>query len=204
MERQHPTFERDYDGGMSVGFKQLSGAQSRTRAAILAATASVLAGDRTATMPEIAAAARVGRTTLHRYFADREGLVYAATMDAIRVINEIIAAAATEHGPAIDAMRRVVTDLVPVADQIVFLFGDPAMLRNIPPDDGPNHEPVLKLIKRGQKEGAFDSQLSPEWIELALYALTYRACRDSGTGPIPRHTVVGSVIRIFEHGVTPR
>ena len=75
-------------------------------------------------------------------------------------------------------------------------------LASSPDIPGRFNEPVLKLIKRGQKEGAFDSQLSPEWIELALDALTFRACRDSGTGPIPRHTVVGSVIRIFEHGVT--
>lgn len=155
-------------------------------------------------MPEIAEAAGVGRTTLHRYFADREGLIYAATTDAIRVVNEIFTDAGTDHGPAIDAMRRVVAELVRVGDQIVFLFADPAVLRNIAPARQPNKQPILKLIKRGQREGAFDSDLSPEWIQLALFALILRACRDSGTGAIPRHTVVASVIRIFEHGVTPR
>jgi AcrR family transcriptional regulator len=54
---------------MSVSTKQLSGVQARTRAAILAATAAALAANRTATMPEIATVAGVGRTTLHRYFA---------------------------------------------------------------------------------------------------------------------------------------
>ncbi|WP_179945134.1 TetR/AcrR family transcriptional regulator [Mycobacterium sp. TKK-01-0059] len=189
---------------MSVAMRKPSGAQTRTRSAILTATASVLARDRTATMPEIAEAASVGRTTLHRYFADREGLIHAATMDAIQVVNEIIADAATNHGPAIEAMRRVVAELVRVSDQIVFLFADPAVLRNIPPGQQPNHQPILKLIKRGQKEGAFVSDLSPDWIELALFALILRACRDSGAGAVPRHTVVASVIRIFEHGVTPR
>jgi AcrR family transcriptional regulator len=51
--------------------KQLSSVQARTRAAILAATAAALAANRTATMPEIATVAGVGRTTLHRYFAGR-------------------------------------------------------------------------------------------------------------------------------------
>ncbi|WP_231122684.1 TetR family transcriptional regulator [Mycobacterium colombiense] len=59
--------------------KQLSAVQARTRAAILAATASALAANRTATMPEIATVAGVGRTTLHCYFADRETLIYEVT-----------------------------------------------------------------------------------------------------------------------------
>ncbi|HZC09115.1 MAG TPA: helix-turn-helix domain-containing protein, partial [Mycobacterium sp.] len=68
---------------MATSHEQLSGSQARTRAAILAATASVLARNRSATLPDIADAAGVGRTTLHRYFADRERLIQEATVDSI-------------------------------------------------------------------------------------------------------------------------
>lgn len=46
---------------MDADCRELTGSQSRTRAAILQGTASVLARDRTATLPEIAAAAQVAR-----------------------------------------------------------------------------------------------------------------------------------------------
>nr|WP_234806511.1 TetR/AcrR family transcriptional regulator [Mycolicibacter nonchromogenicus] len=181
---------------------ELTGAQARTRAAILEATASVLARDRTATLPEIAAAAQVGRSTLHRYFADRERLIYAATLDSIRVIGDILAAAATAEGPAIDAMRRVITALAPEGDRIVFLFADPAVLRDIAAEDRPNSAPILDLITRGQREGVFDPDISAEWIRIALFGLLVKACSEAARGTVPRHSIVPTLTRIFERGVT--
>lgn len=181
---------------------ELTGAQARTRAAILEATASVLARDRTATLPEIAAAAQVARSTLHRYFADRERLIYAATLDSIRVISDILAAAATAEGPAIDAMRRVITALAPEGDRIVFLFADPAVLRDIAAEDRPNSAPILDLITRGQHEGVFDPDISAEWIRIALFGLLVKACSEAARGTVPRHSIVPTLTRIFERGVT--
>ena len=67
-----------------------SGSRSRTQNAILEAAASVLGRNPAATMPEIAEAAAVGRTTVHRYFADRDTLIRAATADAIRALQQAI------------------------------------------------------------------------------------------------------------------
>jgi AcrR family transcriptional regulator len=187
---------------MDTDCRELTGAQSRTRAAILEATASVLARDRTATLPEIAAAAQVSRSTLHRYFADRDRLIYEATLDSIRVIGGILAAAATAEGPALDAMRRVITTLAPEGDRIVFLFADPAVLRDIPAEQLPNSAPVLDLIIRGQQEGAFDPELTPEWIRIALFGLLAKACSEAAHGTVSRHSIVPTLIRIFERGVT--
>lgn len=188
---------------MSVESQELTGVQSRTRAAILDATASVLARDRTATLPQIAAAAEVARSTLHRYFVDRDRLIFETTLDSIRVINGIISAAATDHGPALDAMRRLITTLVPEGDRIVFLFADPAVLRDVPPDQQPDSGPITELIVRGQQEGAFDAELSADWIRIALFGLLIKSCREAAYDVIPRRSIVPSLTRIFERGVTP-
>lgn len=187
---------------MSVESQELTGVQSRTRAAILGATASVLARDRSATLPQIAAAAEVARSTLHRYFADRDRLIFEATLDSIRVINDIVGAAATDHGPALDAMRRLITSLVPQGDRIVFLFADPAVLQDVPADQRPNSRPITELIVRGQQEGAFDSELSADWIRIALFGLLIKACREAAYGMVAQRSIVPSVTRIFERGVT--
>ncbi|WP_231986748.1 TetR/AcrR family transcriptional regulator [Mycobacterium sp. 852002-40037_SCH5390672] len=188
---------------MAVSTKHLSGVQARTRAAILAATASVLAANRTATMPEIATAAGVGRTTLHRYFADRETLIYEATLDSIRVLTEAVDEAATDDGPALEAMRRFVTAAVSIGERLVFLFGDPAVLRDIPPDQSPNEELVINLIARGQREGVFDPDLNPTWIRHALYGLILRGNEQAMAGALPRHTVAPLIARTFERGICP-
>lgn len=187
--------------GMEVEVRPLSAVQRRTRSAILAATASVLAVDRTATLPDIAKAAGVGRTTLHRYFADRERLVHAATLAAIRCVDDVITDTGLAHGPAIEAMRRLINALISIGDQVVFLFGDPAALRNIEVADQPNDAYILELIERGQAEGTFDSALSATWIEHSMFALVLWACQDVRTGELARHAAADTVVRTLERGV---
>lgn len=89
-----------------------SGTRSRTRRAILGAAAEVLAHDRAATLAEIAKAAQVGRSTLHRYFPDRDVLVQAAIADAYLVIQQSIQDAAVGDGPPLEGLRRLVAALV--------------------------------------------------------------------------------------------
>jgi AcrR family transcriptional regulator len=187
---------------MATGSGQLSGPQARTRAAILAATASVLAADRTATLPDIAAAARVCRTTVHRYFADRERLLHEVTLDAIRRLDQSVVDADTERGPARDAMRRTITAMTAVGDCIAFLYGDPAVLRTIAPEDQPKDDLIMRLIERGQHEGAFDTELNARWIEHAMFALLLQASQDANNGLLPRHTVASTVIQTFERGTS--
>ncbi|WP_435061755.1 TetR/AcrR family transcriptional regulator [Amycolatopsis thermoflava] len=71
-------------------------ARDRTRSAILSAAATLLGRDYQAKLAEIANAAGVGRTTLHRYFPDRATLIKAAVEDSV-------ADAAIDQGPALDA-----------------------------------------------------------------------------------------------------
>ena len=56
-----------------------TGARGRTRKAILDAAIGVLATDPAASLGQIADAADVGRTTLHRYFPERADLLTALT-----------------------------------------------------------------------------------------------------------------------------
>jgi AcrR family transcriptional regulator len=194
---------------MTTSHVQLSGSQARTRAGILAATASVLARNRSATLPDIANAAGVGRTTVHRYFADRERLIHEATLDSIRVIDETIVQAAIDQGPARDAMHRFINAMVSSGDRILFLFRDTTAprysdrerARRLGEAVKPNQEPLIALIKRGQDEGAFDPELSVAWIAHALYALIRQGCEDVNRGDLLRHTVAPTVIRTFERGI---
>ncbi|SHF83394.1 TetR/AcrR family transcriptional regulator [Streptoalloteichus hindustanus] len=181
----------------------MSGARSRTRHAILRAAASVLARDRGATLPAIAEAANVGRTTLHRYFPDREALIRETVDDSVEVLTRSVQDAAPHEGPPLEALRRVVTAFVDVGDRLMFLFGDPRVLESTGPSTHPvaPDDPVLDLIRRGQAEGVFDPELSPFWIRHALWSLVYTGCEDAANGMMPRHGVAAVVIRTLEHGI---
>ena len=191
---------------MSVPVPSKTSVRSRTRGAILAAAASVLARDRAATLPDIAEAAGVGRTTLHRYFPDRESLIEAAVEDSIQAISQSVAEAALDQGPSMDAMRRAVAAMVAVGDRLMFVFGDPRVLQGYRAPDGvvPPGDPVLDLIKRGQAEGAFDPGVSASWIQHVLWVLVYRGCEDADRGELPRHGITATVIRTLENGIHVR
>ena len=177
--------------------------RSRTRDAILSAAASVLGRDYHATLAQIADAAGVGRTTVHRYFSDRTGLINAAIQDSIEAIEQSVADAAIDQGSPAEAMRRLVTAMVAVGDRLVFLFGDPRVLEghSTPGTTPPPADPVIALIKRGQAEGAFDSGVSPEWIQRVLWSLVYTGYKDADACALPRHGIVATVIRTLENGV---
>ena len=191
---------------MSVPVPSKTSVRSRTRGAILAAAASVLARDRAATLPDIAEAAGVGRTTLHRYFPDRESLIEAAVEDSIQAIYQSVAEAALHQGPSMDAMRRAVAAMVAVGDRLMFVFGDPRLLQGYRAPDGvvPPSDPVLDLIERGQAEGAFDPEVSASWIQHVLWVLVYRGCEDADSGELSRHGITATVIRTLENGIHVR
>jgi AcrR family transcriptional regulator len=187
---------------MSGTDTQEPGARSRTRRAILSAAAAVLARERTATLADIAKAADVGRSTLHRYFPDRDELVKAVIEDSFEVLYESLTAAALEDGEPREAMRRLVGALVDVGDRLQFLFGDPRTLEGYEsgaPGAGP--QPAIELIERGQAEGVFDAEVSASWIEHTLWALVYTAGEDAANGKLPRHAITSTVIRTFENGI---
>ena len=120
----------------------------------------MLARDRAATLAEIAEAAGVGRSTLHRHFADREELVAAAVEDSLAALGQAVEDAALDQGPPVEAMRRLVAAMAGVGDRLRFLLATPGVLegREGPaPSDGP----VIELIERGQAEGAFGPEVSP-------------------------------------------
>ncbi|NXY99293.1 TetR/AcrR family transcriptional regulator [Streptomyces sp. BR123] len=183
-----------------------SGTRSRTRRAILGAAAEVLARDRAATLADIAKAAQVGRSTLHRYFADREVLVKAAAADAYLVIQQSILGAAVDEGPPLEAMRRLVAAMVGAGDRLLFLYGDSAVLEGFEAGDEPDSvdRMVGDLITRGQAEGVFDPDVAVQWIQGTLWALVYAGCESASRGVLPRHGVTATVIRTLENGIRAR
>src|SRR5918996_3162575 len=185
---------------MTIPANARAGVRNRTRRASLGAAASVLARDRSATLADIAEAAEVGRSTLHRYFPDREGLLEAVVEDSLETLDRAVAEAALDQGPPLEAMRRLFTAMVEVGDRILFLFGDPRVLEGRQ-DPEPSDRPVIELIERGQAEGVFDRQVGAGWIEHVLWALVYTAAEEAANGRLPRHGVTATAIRTFEHGI---
>jgi AcrR family transcriptional regulator len=149
----------------------------RSVAAILDAAVDALASDPEVSMAEIARRAGVVRATIYVHFPTREALLEAVTKRSIAEAVAVIAAAEPDRGDPAEALQRVVTAawryleryhaLVEINTQL-----PQAKLRR-------RHRPVLTLlqplIERGQRTGAFRSDVPAQWHLSMLLALIHAA-----------------------------
>lgn len=84
----------------------------RSVRAILEAAERVLAADPGASMEQIAEAAGVARTTVHRRFASRQALIDALAESAVRQLTQAIEDARPDTTPSLVALHRVTANVL--------------------------------------------------------------------------------------------
>ncbi|MET9683814.1 TetR/AcrR family transcriptional regulator [Streptomyces coeruleorubidus] len=159
-----------------------TGARARTRRATLSAAANVLCRRRDATLAEIAT--DVGRSTLQRYFLDREKLASAVVEDSLQRLEHSLKKARTDESPPMDALRQLVTAMLDVGDRVLFLYGDPRITDALAEPDGPDPaaEEFGRLIRHGQAARALDPEVSSDWIEQVMWAHVSSGCVATNRG----------------------
>ncbi len=179
------------------------GTLARTRRAILDAAIEVFAEDRTASLGEVAKAAEVGRSTLHRYFPDRAALVRALFEDGAEAARRTLDEAALGHGPPAEAFRRLIVALFDLGPRLNFLFAEPQLTSA--DWDGPAWErantPAAELFLRGRAEGFFSAELDMEWFFRTLWYMMGAGWEAVEEGGLPRHEAVAAVTRTLEGGL---
>src|SRR5690349_9658725 len=98
------------------------GPRGRTRKAIIDAAMIVLAENPAAALSDVAAAAGVGRSTLHRYFPERADLIRAVALTVHELSNAAIVEAEPECGSPLAALRRVVEGQLELGPIVVYVF----------------------------------------------------------------------------------
>ncbi|GAA0611606.1 TetR/AcrR family transcriptional regulator [Kutzneria viridogrisea] len=153
------------------------------RVRVLRATVRVLVRQPNAPMDELAKAAGISRATLHRLVPSRNALVKQLAELALADARAAIERARPEQGEPVAAVRRLVAELVPIADLWAFLMGE-NQIAGDPEMDQLWAELDLALIglfRRGQESGAFRVELPAEFLTDALSSLL------AGTGWAVQH-----------------
>ncbi|MFC8701027.1 TetR/AcrR family transcriptional regulator [Streptomyces anulatus] len=170
---------------------ELSPQKQRTRRAILDAAAGEWAQDPAVSLGSIAAAAGVGRATVHRYFPDREHLRSALTSDSWAALHAAIVEAAPGSGPVLEVVDRIVSAMVHVGDRVLFLFAstgeEPS--RADASIAGAVDEILVAEIRRGQQGGELDSTVPAQWIQRMVWSIVYTGLHATGDGLVARHGV---------------
>lgn len=150
--------------------------RTRTRNAILRAAAGVLSQNQAASLGEIADAAGVARSTLHRYFPERSDLIEALRRYADEQIRAAIRRARLDEGSAVDALARLCHEYFDQWDTITWAYMESLNERDENCSFDDQYDPhVTALIERGYREGSIDPSLPNAWLQQMLWALLYSA-----------------------------
>ncbi|MGP9695775.1 TetR/AcrR family transcriptional regulator [Brachybacterium sp. AOP25-B2-12] len=154
----------------------------RTRQAILDAAVRAFGEDPRAPLAEIAASAGVGRTTLHRYFADRAGLV-AAVDDLARARFAVAAEAARlQDGTGWEAIARMTTEFFDLGELLALIFVDSPVIDPDTWGEEGTDPGFSAAVARGHRDGTIDPVLDAAWCESTVWMLLFAACQALATG----------------------
>lgn len=146
-----------------------TGVRSRTRKAILDAATGVLATNPAASLSDIATAASVGRSTLHRYFPERSELIRAVALYVHEMCNAAIDKAEPACGPPLAALRRVVESQLDLGPIVPFVYNEPTILadRELSAILDTGDEAIAEVLAR---VSARPQTSPPEWPRLVFWA----------------------------------
>ncbi|HJP75737.1 MAG TPA: TetR/AcrR family transcriptional regulator [Pseudonocardiaceae bacterium] len=179
----------------------------RSIAAILDAAVPLLGDRPDASMEDIAEAAGVTRQTVYAHFSSRDALLGAVVARVTEQVAEAIDAAELDQGSATDALVRFVDASWQMLERTPVLLRLPVVPVG-PREELERHEPITsrltELIRRGQRAGEFDQDITPEWLLAATIALGHAAGEQVSAGLMPVNLAGAayrrSLLRVF--GVT--
>jgi AcrR family transcriptional regulator len=163
----------------------------RSIARIVAAARACLSENPDATIDAIAAEAGVGRMTLYGHFKTRAELVDAALADALEVGDAKLAAIDLSGDPTEALGRLLASSWDLVAESAALLEAaqgvlPPGRLRELHASPSKRME---DLIRRGQREGAFRTDLPLPWLVSAVHYLLHGAAEQLRAGNLTEENV---------------
>ncbi len=176
-----------------------------TRPSLLDVAAEVLVADPSASLAEVADAAGIGRTTLHKYYATRDDLLRAVAHRAIDLWELAVGGAADTDDPD-GGLRAVTTAMIPIGPQLAFLWRTPAFDhdKDLVERWAAAEERGLAVLRRAQGHGVLAAGVPDWWLLHTFYSLIYVAAESVRSGYLAPRDAPELVISTFLNGIGAR
>jgi AcrR family transcriptional regulator len=171
-----------------------------TRPPLLDVAAEVLVADPAASLAEVAEAAGIGRTTLHKHYATRDDLLRAVGHRAIDLWEEALAEVA--DGPD-GGLLAIITSMVVVGSQLGFIWRTPALHRDraLKERSDGMQEATLAVLRRAQDRGVLAPGTPDWWLLDTFFSLIYVAAESVADGDLAPNDAPGLVTGTFLRGI---
>jgi len=172
------------------------------RPSLLDVAAEVLVADPAASLAEVAAAAGIGRTTLHKHYATRDDLLCAVGHRAIDLWEQAISQV-TGTDDADGGLRATVAAMIPIGPQLAFLWRTPAFdhITELDQRWKAAEARSLAVLKRAQDRGFLTASVPDWWLLQTFYSIIYVAAESVGAGKLAPLDAPGLALRTFLQGV---
>jgi len=175
------------------------------RTSLLDVAAEVLVADPAASLAEVAEAAGIGRTTLHKHYATRDDLLCAVGHRAIDLWEHAVAGAGGSDGPD-GGLRGLVAAMIPIGPQLAFLWRTPAFdhLSELGERWLAVETRCLAVLERAKDLGCLAADVPDWWLLQMLYSVVYMAAESVGAGKLAPLDAPGLALGTFLHGLAAR
>ncbi|WP_309114493.1 TetR/AcrR family transcriptional regulator [Saccharothrix sp.] len=164
----------------------------------------VLLADPSASLGDVAKAAGIGRTTLHKRYPTRQDLVVALADSALDVVDEAVADVDLTR-PTREVLDDLVAKLVPLGPRLEFLLRfpgleqDPRVAERLDRMD----QPFLAFVATGQQQGQLRADLPAWWVLHTFYGVIFTAWEAIAAGRLAPLDAPRLVLTTFLEGVRP-
>ena len=182
--------------------KPLRADAERSVRSILEAAERVLSGNPAASMEQVAEAAGVARTTVHRRFASRQALVDAMASTAVQQLLEAIEAGRPETAPPLVALHQITVNVLRTKVSWAFALGQPAASGSVVAEMQQQVvRRCLELLDRVRDLGVLDPEADLDWTRRVYYALIGESLHDADTDA---DVLASRIIDTLLRGAGPR
>lgn len=176
-------------------------ALERNRRAIVEAAVHLWATAPQASLGEVARAAGVGRTTVHRHFPDRSRLLAAVDQACREQFDEATRRARPDEGEAMEALHRLCGEYLELGDYLALVIADQPLVDADSWDD--SEDDLVALVERGHQDGSIDRSLTATWVVTCLWVLVYASSSVLRSGGVSRREVATMLEKTLGTGLRP-
>jgi AcrR family transcriptional regulator len=171
----------------------------RVKRPLLDVVAEVLVTDPSASLAEVAAAAGIGRTTLHKHYATRDDLVKAVGHRAVDVWEDAL----EKVGDG--GLSEFTEALITIGPQLGFLWRSPMLDRvgDLIERWSAVEKKSLAVLQDARSDGTIRGDVSDWWLLQTFYSLIYVSSEAIRSGHLAPRDAPALVLNTLLHGIGP-
>lgn len=184
-----------------VGTAALRG---RSGPPLLDVVAEVLVADPSASLAQVAEAAGIGRTTLHKHYATRDDLMRAVGHRAIDLWEEAVDSVAGDRdGDRDGGLAALTAAMIRIGPQLAFLWRTPAFdhLADMGSRGLAVESRTRAVLTRAQQLGVLAAGTPDWWLLSTFYSLVYVAAESVRSGDLAPRDAPDLVLATFTRGL---